>query len=196
MYIPISASWYHIKSMPVCPFYRWGSHSSERAVKFLKGPLLAWHFKPSSSLSALLPPIGHGYITGLHLLSSLQLKERLVFKLRSKSEKIVSTRVSTGWNCGQVQETKQGTASWDGQDCSEASRNSRSLVPVPHHLPWSLPPCLWGARDKSDLSKDPLSLPKKTLHPSPMLGSKQKRLSKMETEGNWSTHDRKDISGT
>lgn len=42
-----------------------------------------------------------------------------------------------------------------------------------------------GQKEDSGVSKEPLLLPVEILHPALLLGSKQKRLPRMEAEGNW-----------
>lgn len=57
--------------------------------------------------------------------------------------------------------------------------------PPPHPPPEPLTVPLCGQKDACYLSKEPFSLLKEILHPTLLLGSKWKRLSKTEAEENW-----------
>lgn len=176
-----------MRSVPLRPSYRWGNQCLQSSTKFPKGPLAGMKFK-TKLISALLPPLGHIICNSLPSLSALWLKERLIFKPRSKS-KLFPQEIIQAENVDRLKRLRVSAANGKAGNIwrHPEPRGRVAMAPPPplHPPPEPLTVPLCGQKDACYLSKEPFSLLKEILHPTLLLGSKWKRLSKTEAEENW-----------
>lgn len=134
-------------------------------------------------ISALLPPPGHIICNFFPSLPALQLKERLIFKLRSKSTPFPQEIIQAE-NVGRFERLRVSAANEKaGNVWRHPEPGKGGHGPTPAMEPLTVPLC--GQKDACYLSKEPFSLLKEILHPTLLSGSKQKRLSRIEAEENW-----------